>query len=128
MKRLRRILFALARSSFAGWIVGWTFTHMSFIIPVKRLRETENVIAFYHPKPIYPVHILLVPKRKLPNLMAITTAEADFFTDLYKITQELVIELALEEEGYTLLVNGGAYQDVPQLHYHLVSGPMVLGD
>ena len=127
MKRLRRILFTLARSNFAGWIVGWIFTHMSFIIPVARLRETEHVIAFYHPKPIHPVHILLVPKRKLPNLMAISPAEADFFTDLYKITQELVVELALEEEGYTLLVNGGAYQDVPQLHYHLVSGA-VYGD
>ena len=122
MKRIRHILFALARSSFAGWIVGWIFAHMSFVIPVNRLRETNTLIAFYHPKPSHPVHILLVPKRKLPNLMAISDAEADFFTDLYRIAQELVVEFGLEKPGYSLIVNGGAYQDVPQLHYHLVSG------
>ena len=122
MNRIRRFLFALARSSFAGWIVGWIFAHMSFVIPVNRLRETNTLIAFHHPKPSHPVHILLVPKRKLPNLMAISAAEADFFTDLYRIAQELVVEFELEKPGYSLIVNGGAYQDVPQLHFHLISG------
>ena len=121
MKQIRRFLFALARSSIAGWIVGWIFAHMSFVIPVNRLRETDTLIAFHHPKPSHPVHILLVPKRKLPNLMAISTVEADFFIDLYRITQELVVEFELEKPGYSLIVNGGAYQDVPQLHFHLVS-------
>ncbi|MCB9419170.1 MAG: HIT domain-containing protein [Ardenticatenaceae bacterium] len=122
MKWLRRGLFKLARSSLVGWIVGWLFAHMSFVIPVDRLRETETLIVFHHPKPSHPVHILLVPKRQLPNLLAIDPAEADFFADLYRIVQELVVELALEKPGYTLLVNGGAYQDVPQLHFHLISG------
>jgi histidine triad (HIT) family protein len=121
VKQYRRFLFALARSSFAGWIVGWLFAHMSFVIPVNRLRETETLIAFHHPKPSHGVHILLVPKRKLPNVMAISPAEADFFADLYRITQELVIEFGLEEFGYSLIVNGGVYQDVPQLHFHLIS-------
>ncbi len=122
MKPCRRILFKLARSSLVGWIVGWLFAHMSFVIPVNRLRETDTLIAFHHPKPSYRVHILLIPKRKLPNLLAVGPAEADFFADLYPIVQELVIEFALEKPGYTLLVNGGAYQDVPQLHFHLISG------
>lgn len=122
MKQVRHVLFKLARSSLVGWIVGWLFAHMSFVIPVDRLRETETLIAFHHPQPSHPVHILLVPKRRLPNLLAIGPDEADFFADLYQIVQELVVELALEKPGYTLLVNGGAYQDVPQLHFHLISG------
>lgn len=122
MKRIRRFLFTLARSSLAGWIVGWIFAHMSFVIPVNRLRETDTLVAFHHPKPSHPVHILLVPKRKLPNLMAISADEADFFADLYRIAQELVVEFELEKPGYSLIVNGGAYQDVPQLHFHLISG------
>jgi diadenosine tetraphosphate (Ap4A) HIT family hydrolase len=28
----------------------------------------------------------------------------------------------LKEAGYRLIVNGGKYQDVAQLHFHLVSG------
>jgi histidine triad (HIT) family protein len=124
MNRIRRVLFTLARSGLAGWVVGWLFAHMSFVIPVSRLRETDSLIAFHHPKPSHSVHILLVPKRKLPNLLAVGPAETDFFTDLYRIVQELVVEFVLEEPGYTLLVNGGAYQDVPQLHFHLISGRM----
>jgi histidine triad (HIT) family protein len=121
MKQIRHLLFSLARSRFVGWIVGWIFAHMSFVIPVNRLRETDTLIAFHHPKPSHSVHILLVPKRKLPDLMAVSFGEADFFTDLYRITQELVVEFALEKPGYSLIVNGGAYQDVPQLHFHLIS-------
>lgn len=122
MAQFRHVLFKLARSSLVGGFVGWLFAHMSFVIPVNRLHETKTLVAFHHPKPSYPVHILLVPKRQLPNLMAVGGGETDFFTDLYRVVQELVAELNLEEPGYTLLVNGGAYQDVPQLHFHLISG------
>jgi histidine triad (HIT) family protein len=95
---------------------------MSFALPVKRLRETATLIAFYHPRPGYPVHILIVPKKALSNLSELTQSDASFIADLFSTVQELVAELALEEPGYRLIVNGGAYQDVPQLHFHLISG------
>jgi diadenosine tetraphosphate (Ap4A) HIT family hydrolase len=38
-----------------------------------------------------------------------------------QVIQSLVVEFRLEEIGYRLIVNGGKYQDVPQLHFHLVS-------
>jgi len=33
----------------------------------------------------------------------------------------LVKEFELDDGGYRLIVNGGAYQDFPQLHFHLIS-------
>ncbi|NJM39812.1 MAG: HIT domain-containing protein [Anaerolineae bacterium] len=95
---------------------------MSFVIPVHRLRETHTLIAFYHPKPSYAVHILLVPKRAVFSLMALAPDDAAFLTDLMTTVQSLVRELNLELAGYRLIANGGEYQDVPQLHFHLVSG------
>ena len=38
------------------------------------------------------------------------------------MVQSLVAELDVEGPGYRLIVNGGGYQGVPQLHFHLVSG------
>ena len=35
--------------------------------------------------------------------------------------QSLVHEFYLED-GYRLIANGGAYQDIPILHFHLVAG------
>jgi len=94
---------------------------MSFAIPVQRLRETQSLIAFYHPQPTYPVHILLVPKKALASLSVLTPTDAPFLVDLFQTVQDLVKELGLESGGYRLIVNGGRYQDVPQLHFHLVS-------
>ena len=48
---------------FIVFLIGWIFAHMSFAIPVKRLRETSNLIAFQHPSPSYKVHLLITPKR-----------------------------------------------------------------
>lgn len=95
---------------------------MSFIIPVERLRETRSLIAFYHPKPGYPIHILLVPKKAIGALTALTDGDQEFIGDLFSTVQSLVSELNLEQAGYRLIVNGGKYQEVAQLHFHLVSG------
>lgn len=35
--------------------------------------------------------------------------------------QLLVHRYDLEEKGYRLIVNGGQYQEVPHLHFHLIS-------
>jgi len=94
---------------------------MSFVIPVKRLRETETLLAFHHPRPSYPVHILLVPKRPFSTLLDVPPDAADFLRDLLETAQDLVREFNLEQSGYRLITNGGAYQDVPHLHFHLVA-------
>ncbi len=94
---------------------------MSFAIPVHRLRETDTLLAFHHPQPSHPVHIVLVPKKALASLAALTPADAPFMLDLFASVQSLVTELGLEQTGYRLITNGGPYQSVPQLHFHLIS-------
>lgn len=99
--------------------IGWIFEHMSFAIPVKRLRETGTLMAFPHPKPSYPFHVLLVPKKAVASLKELAPTDAAFLTDLYSTVQSLVNEFQLP--AYRLIVNGGEYQDFPQLHFHLIS-------
>jgi len=94
---------------------------MSFAIPVKRLYETDTLLAFRHPKPSYPFHVVLVPKRAVPCLENLDAADSAFLTDLVTAVQSLVKEFGLAESGYRLIVNGGAYQDFPHLHFHLIS-------
>ena len=92
---------------------------MSFAIPVNRLRETETLMAFRHPKPSYAFHVLLVPKKSVVSLKELDATDSVFLTDLYSTVQSLVDEFQLS--AYRLIVNGGEYQDFPQLHFHLVS-------
>jgi len=92
---------------------------MSFVIPVKRLRETDTLMAFYHPKPSYTFHVLLVPKKAISSLQEFDPKDSNFLTELYSTVQSLVNEYQLP--AWRLIVNGGEYQDFPQLHFHLVS-------
>jgi len=92
---------------------------MSFAIPAKRLHETETLLAFHHPKPSYPFHVVIVPKQKVPTLMELDPSDCAFLSDLFTTVQSLVTEFHLP--AYRLIVNGGEYQDFPHLHFHLVS-------
>lgn len=100
-------------------VIGWIFAHMSFAIPVKRLRETETLMAFHHPKPSYHFHVLLVPKKSVASLKDIDSTDTTFLSDLFSTVRSLVDEFQLA--AYRLIVNGGEYQDFPQLHFHLIS-------
>jgi diadenosine tetraphosphate (Ap4A) HIT family hydrolase len=63
--------------------------------------------------------VLLVPKKAVASLTDFDPEDTAFLTDLYSIVQNLVDEFHLP--AYRLIVNGGTYQDFPQLHFHLIS-------
>ena len=117
-----KFLFSLARTSWGGRLIGWFFAHLSFLLPVKRLYETKYLMAFHHPSPSYPVHILVVPKKAIANLAEIQDADHPVLLEMLRITGLLADQQNLKETGYRLVLNGGAYQDVPHLHFHLISG------
>ena len=110
---MRKLLWTLAP------LIGWIFAYMSFVIPVKRLRETPSLLAFHHPSPGYKFHVLIVPKREVDSLARLDVSDTEFLTDLYSAVQSIVDEFQLK--AYRLIVNGGEYQDFPHLHFHLVS-------
>ena len=112
---IRKIL----RLRFVSRLIGWILTYMSFLIPVTRLRETSNLLAFHHPSPSYKIHVLILPKRQVDSLASLDPQDTAFLTDLYATVQSLVDELHLK--AYRLIVNGGEYQDFPHLHFHLIS-------
>ncbi len=129
MTLLRRWLFLGARRIADTWfgraLISLGFTYMSFAIPVERLHETKTLLAFYHPRPSYETHILLVPKRTIPNMLSISAEDNDFLQDVFAVVRQLVNELDLTDAGYSLTCNGGAYQDIPHLHFHLISGATI---
>lgn len=109
--------------------MGWVMENWSSLLPAERLYETSRLVAFVHPHPVYSTHILIVPKKAIPDLSALSK-EGDefvnqFMIDLLSCLTRLVAEYDLGKSGYRLIVNGGSYQDVPELHFHLVSGPLL---
>ena len=36
--------------------------------PIEVIAETEEMLAFHHTRPFWPVHIVVIPKRHIPSL------------------------------------------------------------
>ncbi len=96
----------------------WVLNTIPFAIPVKRLRETDTLLAFSHPKPAYPFHVILMPKKAIRTFSDLEPT-SPFLADLVTAAQSLVAENHLS--AYRLFVNGGDNQEFPHLHFHLVS-------
>ena len=111
-------LYRLANTPPGRFLIGWIFAHMSFVFPAKRLRETDSLLAFYHPRPAYPFHVIIAPKKDIRSFADLAPADP-FLADLIIAAQSLVAEFHLP--AYRLIVNGGEYQEFPHLHFHLVS-------
>jgi histidine triad (HIT) family protein len=111
-------IYPLLRRPFFYRTFIWMLNNIPFAIPVKRLRETDSLLAFFHPKPTYPFHVIIVPKKAIRGFSDLSPADP-FMVDLVTVTQSLVNEYHLP--AYRLIVNGGAYQEFPHLHFHLIS-------
>lgn len=105
-------------SDITGEILGRIFENYSKILPLKVVFENNFVLAFHHPKPSYPKHIIITPKKQIKDLIDLTNTEI-YITEIFK-----AVPVILENEGildYHLVVNGGEYQKVKQVHFHLYS-------
>jgi histidine triad (HIT) family protein len=122
---LRRLLgrwaFSMARSHMAGPLVRLIFARASFLLPVSRIVQTPHVVVFWHPRPSWQRHLLLVPKASIASYTEVNASNARLLRELLQLAPVAarLVEPPLEEYG--LIMNGGALQDVRQLHFHLVS-------
>lgn len=118
-------LFSLAKTPIGDLIVGLAFGKLNKLLLVKKIIETDKVIAFWHPKPSWEKHILIVPKKSIKKLTSLKEEDLQYIDEVFITVKELIEKLKWEKKGYTLLVNGGARQEVNQLHFHLTSGKQI---
>jgi len=114
-------MFSLAKTQMAGMVVQHCFAHWSFLLPVQRLRETPYVLAFSHPRPAYPQHVVIVPKKQIPSLLALSQYP-DYAIAIFNAAQNIVATLGWSQGTYVLCANGGSRQEVQQVHFHLFAG------
>jgi histidine triad (HIT) family protein len=117
---VRRALFWLARLPIAHALVRVAFAHLAWAIPLRRVYETREVVAFHHPRPSWPTHVLVVPKRAVASLLALD--DLAVVEAIVAAAGAAASRLGLADTPCTLLVNGGAWQDVGQMHFHLIAG------
>lgn len=92
-------------------------------VPCEKVYETESVFAFKDIAPKAPIHILIIPKKEIPNLQSVKPEDYPLIGEMIAVAQKLAKELKIED-GYRLLVNNGpkSGQAVDHLHFHLLGG------
>ncbi|MBX3265792.1 MAG: HIT domain-containing protein [Acidobacteria bacterium] len=87
--------------------------------PVEKMLETENVLAYHHTRPFWPVHIVVVPKRHVASVLEV---ESDLLIEIFDVIKEVAARVFEEYGAARVLTNLGEYQDSKHLHFHINSG------
>ena len=93
-------------------------------IPAAIVYEDELCVAFRDIAPAAPVHILLVPRKPIPDIAAATAEDAALLAHLMLKVGDIARAEGLAEGGFRTVMNTGeqAGQTVPHLHIHLLGG------
>ena len=124
--KIAKSLFSLAKTPVGDSIAGLAFGKFSKLLPVKKLINNKYVIAFWHPKPFWEKHILIVPKKPIKTLASLKEEDLVYIKEVFKTAVKIVEKLDWNKKEYSLLVNGGKRQEVNQIHFHLISGKQIL--
>lgn len=93
-------------------------------IPANRLYDDDQVLAFHDINPQAPTHVLVIPKRHIESLAAVTPDDGALLGHLLTTASRLAREIGLAERGYRVVLNIG--QDggmaVYHLHAHILGG------
>ena len=110
----------ISRQALLGRLIGLVFERAAGLLPIRRLEENERVVAFFHPRPAFDEHILIVPKKAISTFAELLVdGHTQYIADVVAVAEQMVRERCWRE--YSLGVNGGPYQDVRQVHFHLYS-------
>ncbi len=94
-------------------------------IPANLVYEDEAVVAFKDLEPQAPAHVLVIPKKHVESVLALTEADKMLFAHiLVDVIPKLAKELGIAEKGFRLVANTGEEggQTVKHLHFHILGG------
>ena len=96
-------------------------------LPSTKVFENERILAIEDIHPVAPVHILIMPKKEIPNLQSVQPEDYPLMAEIVEVAQQIAEEKGVAD-GYRLLTNNGpdAGQVIFHLHFHLIGG-RVLG-
>jgi uncharacterized protein (DUF924 family)/diadenosine tetraphosphate (Ap4A) HIT family hydrolase len=81
--------------------------------------ENEEVVAFLDHKPVFPGHVLLIPRRHVERLDQLWPSEVPGLFAVLRVLSQAV-PLAMQSQGCFVANNNVVSQSVPHLHWHAV--------
>ena len=87
--------------------------------PAAVVLDEPHAVAFLDVRPVFPGHVLLVPRAHFETLADLPTdAVGPLFLTARRLS--VAVEAAMEAEGTFVALNNKVSQSVPHLHVHVV--------
>ena len=86
--------------------------------------EDEQIFAIHDINPVAKVHILIIPKKKIPTINDMSESDINLIGSMFMCAKNLAKEFDIDQTGYRLLfnTNADAMQTVFHIHLHLIGG------
>jgi len=93
-------------------------------IKTSNVYEDDYVIAFDDIDPKAPVHVIIIPKKHIESIQAVSNEDSMYLSHIISAVKIIAEEKKIDESGYRLLTNHGVDggQSVFHLHFHLLGG------
>lgn len=93
-------------------------------IPSDIVYEDDRVIAFKDVNPAAPIHILVVPKKHIENLLQVSEDDGDIISYIYKVINKIANDNNFAQNGFRVIANCGkdSGQEVMHIHFHVLGG------
>ncbi len=93
-------------------------------IPSSKVHEDDDLIVFKDIHPAAPVHLLMIPKEHIENLITAESRHQSLFGRMLVLAPRLAREQGATD-GFRIVINNGpdGGQEVYHLHVHVLGGP-----
>ena len=93
-------------------------------IPANIVYEDDDVLAFHDVNPQAPTHVLVIPKRRVVNLLDAGPDDTLLLGRLLEAATHVGRTLGLDKDGFRVVTNVGKHggQTVEHLHLHVLGG------
>ena len=97
-------------------------------IPSTKVYEDDHWFAFRDINPSAPVHVLLIPRQHVKNILALTDETNKNFSDFFLVVKKIAEQEGLGDNGFRLVINTGAEAGQTVFHFHIHLIPRYEGD
>jgi histidine triad (HIT) family protein len=96
-------------------------------LTVRKVFEDDRVLAFHHPRPARPIHVVVIPKAHVPSLLDESALDGELLVSMVNAIQHVAHALGLDvhqadrPRSFYIRANAAAPGVTPHMHWHILA-------
>ena len=74
-------------------------------IPANIHHEDDDIIIIDDINPVAPIHLLIIPKKKIETLNDLNDGDAELISNMFQSAKKMATKLGIDKSGYRTIFN-----------------------